>query len=273
MKKISLSRVPMFLFMVLVSVVSIAPFYFMMMMGTYKSSEIYQGVKLVPGYFLQVNFHSLMQIDFLRYYGNSLFVAFSSAILTVLVCAACGYGLSKYSFKGRKSLINVIMLTMMVPTQLSLVGFTIEMHKIGWLNTHLPLIIPAAASAFGVFWINQFTASAIPNSVLESARIDGCGEFRTFMQIALPFMRPACMTLALLSFLWSWNSFMMPMIVLTSESVYTLPLGIRQLATQFRTDLGAQILGLTLATIPMLLMFAAFSKNLISGLAAAAVKE
>lgn len=263
----------MFLFLALVSIVSIAPFYFMMMMGTYKSSDIYTGVKIVPGYFLTVNFHTLMQIDFLKYYGNSLFVAITSALLTVLVCSACGYGLAKYNFKGRKMFTNLIMLTMMVPTQLSLVGFTIEMNKIGWLNTHLPLIIPAAASAFGVFWINQFTSSAIPNSVLESARIDGCGEFRIFMQIALPFIRPACMTLGLLSFLWSWNSFIMPMIVLTKESLYTLPLGIRQLATQFRTDLGAQILGLTLATIPMLVMFAAFSKNLISGLSAAAVKE
>lgn len=273
MKRGILARISMFTFMSIIALISIAPFYFMIMMGTYKSSEIYTGVKLVPGYFLQVNFNTLMSIDFMKYYGNSLFVAGSCALLTVLVCAACGYGLAKYRFRGRKTMTGLIMLTMMVPTQLSLVGFTIEMNQLGWLNTHLPLIIPAAASAFGVFWMNQFISGAIPDSVVESARLDGCGEFRIFFQIALPFIRPACMTLALISFLWSWNNFLLPMIVLSKESLYTLPLGIRQLATQFRTDIGAQILGLTLATIPMLLMFAVFSKNLISGLASAAVKE
>lgn len=273
MKNKFLPRLVMVFFMAVVSIVSIAPFYFMIMMGTYKSNEIYSSVKLVPGYFLGVNFRSLMSISFPRYYFNSVFVAVATAVLTVFICAACGYGLSKYRFKGRKTIINIILLTMMIPAQLSLVGFTIEMNKIGWLNTYLPLIIPAAASPFGVFWINQFTSESIPDSVIESARLDGCGEFRIFTSIALPFMRPACMTLALLSFLWSWNDFLKPTIILTTEKLYTLPLGIRQLATQFRTDIGAQILGLTLATIPMLIMFALFSKNLISGLASAAVKE
>ncbi len=253
--------------------VSIAPFFFMINMGTYKANELYTGIKLVPSGYLAQNFKSLMSIDFFKYYGNSIFVSVSCAVLTVLVCSMCGFGLAKYRFKGRKFFTNLVMLTMMVPTQLSLVGFIIEMNKIGWLNSHLPLIIPTAASAFGVFWINQFTRDAIPDSIIESARLDGCGEFKMFLRIALPFMMPACMTLALLSFLWSWNSFMVPMIVLTNEKLFTVPLGIRQLATQFRTDLGAQILGLTLATIPMLVMFGLFSKNLISGLASAAVKE
>jgi multiple sugar transport system permease protein/cellobiose transport system permease protein len=161
----------------------------------------------------------------------------------------------------------------MVPTQLSLVGFIIEINKIGWLNTHLPLIIPPAASAFGVFWIRQYTRSGIPDSVVESARLDGCGEFRIYLQIAMPFMRPACVTLLMLSFLWTWNSFFIPMIVLSSNKLYTIPLGIRQLTTQYRADVAAQILGLSIATIPMLAVFAVFSKNLISGLASAAIKE
>lgn len=273
MKSKTFPRFFMVLFMIVVTVISIAPFYFMVMMGTYKSNEIYSSVKLVPGYFLGVNFRSLMSIAFPRYYLNSVFVSLSTALLTVLVCAACGYGLSKYRFRGRKTILNIIMLTMMVPSQLCLVGFTIEMNQLGWLNTYAPLIIPTAASPFGVFWINQYTTGAIPDSVIESARLDGCGEFLTFFRISLPFLRPACMTLALLSFLWSWNDFLRPTIILTTEQLYTLPLGIRQLATQFRTDTGAQILGLTLAIVPMLIMFGIFSKNLISGLASAAVKE
>ncbi len=272
MKK-KIKKKVLFFIMVIITVIAIIPFYFMINMGTYKSNQLYSGIKLIPSNYLIENFKSLLSINFFHYYLNSLFVAGSCAILTVVVCAMCGYALSKYKFKGRKLLINLVMLTMMVPLQLSLVGFVIEMKEIGWLNTHLPLIIPTAASAFGVFWIRQFTKGSIPDSVIESARIDGCGEFRIFFSIAFPFMKPACMTLALLSFLWSWNNFMTPMIILSNEELYTVPLGIRQLATQFRSDIGAQILGLTIATIPMLILFAAFSKQLISGLASAAVKE
>lgn len=273
LRKIKLPAIVMFLLMVLFSLIALAPFWFMINMGTYKSNELYTGIKLIPGNYLAENFASLMTINFFRYYGNSLIVAILCAGLTVLVCSMCGYALSKYDFRGRKSMGNIVLLTMMVPTQLSLVGFVIEMKNIGWLNTLLPLIIPPAASAFGVFWMRQYTRDSIPDSVIESARLDGCGEFGIFLRIALPFMRPACMTLALLSFLWSWNSFITPTIILTNEKLYTVPLGIRQLATQFRTDIGAQILGLSLATIPILILFAIFSKNLISGLASAAVKE
>ena len=273
MKKRRKRQVLMVVIMLFFTLIAVAPFYFMINMGTYQSNELYKGIKLLPGNYLVENFKSLLAINFFKYYRNSIFVSVSCSVLTVLVCALCGFGLAKYKFAGNKMMTNIVMLTMMVPTQLSLVGFVIEMKNIGWLNTHLPLIIPAAASAFGVFWIRQFTQDSIPDSVIESARLDGCGEAMVFFRIALPFMRPACMTLALLSFLWSWNSFMMPTTVLTDEKLYTIPLGIRQLATQFRTDLGAQILGLTVATIPVLILFGVFSKQLISGLASAAVKE
>ena len=268
-----LRRMPLLLIMIVISLAAIAPFWFMIMMGTHKTNALYSGLKLFPGNYIQGNLKTLRQIRIDRFYLNSLFVSLSCSVLTVLVCSMCGYALSKYRFRGRELMANIVILTMMVPSQLSLVGFIIEINKIGWLNTHWPLIIPPAASAFGVFWIRQFTKNAIPDSVVESARLDGCGEFRIFLQIAMPFMGPACVTLLMLSFLSSWNSFFIPMIVLSSLKLYTIPLGIRQLATQFRTDVAAQILGMTIATIPMLAMFAVFSKNLISGLASAAVKE
>jgi multiple sugar transport system permease protein/cellobiose transport system permease protein len=268
-----LRKIPLLLIMIVISLVALAPFWIMMMMGTYKTNSLYAGIKLVPGNFVQGNLKTLSQIAIDKFYLNSLYVSLSCSLLTVLVCSMCGYALAKYRFKGREILGNIVLLTLMIPSQLSLVGFIIEINKIGWLNTHLPLIIPPAASAFGVFWIRQYTKSAIPDSVIESARLDGCGEFMIFLRIAFPFIGPACITLLMLSFLASWNSFFIPMIVLSSLKLYTIPLGIRQLATQFRTDVAAQILGMTIATIPMLAMFAVFSKNLISGLASAAIKE
>ena len=180
----------MVLVMTVIAMIALFPFYMMINMGTYKTNDLYTGIKLFIGNYAKENFHSLMQVNFLRYYWNSVFVSVSGALLTVLVCALCGYGLGKYKFRGQKTLTTIVMLTMMVPTQLA-----------------------------------------------------------------------------------SWNSFLVPVIIISRESLFTLPLGIRQLATQFRTDLGAQILGLTIATIPILILFGYFSDNLISGLAAAAVKE
>lgn len=267
------SRVIMVAVMACMCLIALFPFYMMVMMGTYKSNELYKGLKLLPGNNLIENIKSLTKIRFPLYYFNSLFVAGAVALLTVFVCAMAGYGISKYHFKGKQVITSIIMMTMMIPTQLSLVGFAKEMVILHWNNTLLPLIIPPVANAFGVFWMINYTKGSIPDAVIESAKLDGCGELDVFFRIALPFMKPACVTLGLIAFLSSWNSFLIPLIVISKESLYTLPLGIKQLATQFRSDIGAQILGLTVATIPILFFFGYFSDNLITGLASAAVKE
>jgi multiple sugar transport system permease protein/cellobiose transport system permease protein len=268
-----LIRLLLIIVSIIIMVTSVFPFYFMLVMGTYKNNELFRGFKVFFGNYAGRNLKTLASVHLERFYFNSLFVSLTCSVLTVFICAMAGYALSKYHFKGRAIMFNTVLLTMMVPAQVSLVGFIIEMNKLGWLNSHLPLIIPPAASAFGVYWIRQYTLNAIPDSVIESGRIDGCGEFRIFIRIACPFMMPAIFTLVMLSFLWSWNSFFIPMIILSSPSMYTIPVGIRMLATQYRADIAAQILGLSISTIPILAVFGVFSKNLITGLASAAVKE
>ncbi len=261
-----------FVLILLISIIAILPFYTMLIMGTYYTNDLFTGMKFIPGNYLGENIKTLFSIDILAFYKNSIIVAGGSAILTVVVCAMAGFAFAKYKFLFKKTLFSSVMVTMMIPMQLGLVAFVIEMQAIGWRNSLLPLIIPPAASAFGVFWMTQFASSAIPDEVMESARIDGCNEFTLFVKIALPFMRAACMTLALLAFLWSWNNLLTPLVVISNESLYTIPLGIRQLSTTFRNDTAAQVLGLSLTTLPILLLFSAFSKSLISGLSAAAVK-
>ncbi|WP_028562827.1 carbohydrate ABC transporter permease [Paenibacillus pinihumi] len=258
--------------MLVISLAAFYPFYSMMIMSTYESNELYTGIKLLPGSYLGENLKTLFSIDFLAFYKNSLIVALSTTVLGVLVSAAAGFAFGKYEFRFKKTLFVMVLVTMMIPMQFGIVAFVLEMRWLGWLNTLLPLIIPPAANAFGVFWMTQFARSTIPGEVLESARIDGCGETGLFFKIVLPFLRPAFVTLGLLFFLWSWNSFFVPLIVLSKDSLYTIPLGIRGLAGQFRADNAAQVLGLTLGTIPVLVFFSIFSKNLIEGLASSAVK-
>lgn len=163
--------------------IALFPFYMMVMMGTYKSNELYKGLKLLPGNNLIENIKSLTKIRFPLYYFNSLFVAGAVALLTVFVCAMAGYGISKYHFKGKQVITSIIMMTMMIPTQLSLVGFAKEMVILHWNNTLLPLIIPPVANAFGVFWMINYTKGSIPDAVIESAKLDGCGELDVFFRI------------------------------------------------------------------------------------------
>ncbi|QJD83874.1 carbohydrate ABC transporter permease [Cohnella herbarum] len=272
MRKLGINGWIGLLLMLVISVVSFYPFYSMIIMSTYESNELYTGIKLLPSSYLAENWNSLFSIDFLAYYKNSLIVSISTTVLGVLVSAAAGFAFGKYEFRFKNLLFVLLLGTMMIPMQFGIVAFVLEMRWFGWLNTMLPLIIPPAANAFGVFWMTQFARSSIPSEVLESGRIDGCGETGLFFRIVLPFLRPAFVTLGLLFFLWSWNSFFVPLIVLNDDSLYTIPLGIRALAGQFRADNAAQILGLTLGTIPVLLFFSIFSKNLIEGLASSAVK-
>lgn len=258
--------------LIIMSLIAAFPFYSMIIMGTYYANDLFTGIKLLPGDYLVENFKSIMSIDIGNNYKNSLIVATGVTLLGVLVSSMAGFAFAKYNFRMKKFLFAFILATMMVPKQLGLVAFIIEMRAIGWIDTLLPLIIPPAANAFGAFWMAQYSKSAIPHEVLESARIDGCSEYGLFFRIALPFLRSALVTIGLLLFLWSWNDFLTPFILLSDEKLFTLQLGIRQLSTQFRFDYAAQILGLTLGTIPILIFFAIFSKNLISGLSAAAVK-
>lgn len=266
------TKVVMFLVMLVISVIALFPFYSMLMMGTYKTSELYSSIKLVPGDYLAENMKRVLSTPIFTFYRNSMIVAVCSAIACVAVSALAGYGLSKFEFKGKRAISNFIMLTMMVPTQLGIVAFVLEMRKMGLTDTLLPLILPFAASAFGVFWIRSFTESAIPYEVIESARIDGASEFSIFMRIALPFMRPACVTLLLLAFMWSWNDFLYPLVLINKAELYTIPLGIRQMSGAYSNDTAAQILGLSVTTLPILLLFIAFNKNMIEGLTSSSVK-
>lgn len=266
------SQILMFIAMLFVSAVSLFPFYSMLMMGTYKTTDLYSSIKLLPGDYLMENMQRVLKTPIFTFYRNSLLVAVCSSLACVLISSFAGYALSKFSFRGKRLVSNFIMLTMMVPSQLGIVAFVLEMRTMGLTDTIIPLILPFAASAFGVFWIRSFTEGAVPFEVIESARIDGASEIAIFWRIVMPFIRPACVTLLLLSFLWSWNDFLYPLVLINKADLYTIPLGIRQMSGAYSNDTAAQILGLSVTTLPILLLFIAFNKNMIEGLTSSSVK-
>lgn len=267
-----IKNIPVYICVGIVSIFALLPFYMMIVMGTYINEDLFTGVKLLPGSYLWENLKTVVGLHFLTYYNNSLMVALIHTVGGVFVSALTGYAFAKYRFKFQNGLFFFILGTLMIPPQLGLVGFVVEMKWLGMTNTLWPLILPGMATPFGVFWMTQYIASSVPDEIIESAKIDGCNDFRIFLQIVIPVIRPALVTIFLLFFLWSWNNYLTPLVIINRDSLYTVPLAISMIGNEFRTDFAARILALTISSIPIIILFAFGSKQLIRGLTAGSVK-
>lgn len=273
MKRIKLLyKIPIYLFMVMMSVCALLPFYMMIVMGTHYSEDLYTGVKLFFGKYFVQNFQTVMRQNFLLYYWNSIVVAGCHVAGGLVISALTGYAFAKFEFRGKKFLFAVIVATLAIPEQLGLIGYVLEMRWLGLNNTLFPLIVFGMANAFGVFWMRQYIGSSVPDEIIESGRVDGCREFGIFFRLIIPIIRPALITIFLLLFLWSWNNYMTPLVMISKEKLYTIPLSIALISSEYRTDYAARILALSMGTIPILILFSFGSKYLIQGLVAGSVK-
>ncbi len=250
------------------------PFYFMFVFATQSRTEIFS---LPPplwfGDDLLVNLKVLTErLPFWRNLGWSLYVALASTALTLLFCSMAGYAFALMEFRFKQPLFVLVMATMLLPSFMNMIPTFMIMDVLGWIDQHRALYIPGAASAFGIFLMRQFASSAVPRELIEAARMDGCGEFGIYWRIVLPLLRPAMGTLGLITFIASWNNFIGPLIVMRSAENYTLPLALRSLQSPVNTEWGALMLGSAIATIPLLILFAISSRQLIAGLTTGAVK-
>ncbi|MDO4306593.1 MAG: carbohydrate ABC transporter permease [Eubacteriales bacterium] len=271
-KKRKLKTIVVVIIVIFISIFALLPFFEMVIMGTYQTDQLYTGVKLLPGNYLKQNLQNIMQHEFFRFYVNSFIVAITNTLCGMAISTMAGYAFAKYQFKGQNLLFLIVISALAIPPQLGLVGFVIEMRSLGWANSLLPLIVNGIANPFGVFWMRQYITSSVPNELLESGRIDGCGEFRILTRLVVPIIKPALITIFLIFFLWSWNDYMVPLVITTNQKYYTIPISISLLSTEFKNDDAARILCLTLSTIPILGMFSIGSKYLIQGLVAGSVK-
>lgn len=262
----------MWICLIVISALSLFPFYIMIVMGTHYNEDLFKGIPIAPGGYLAHNLKTVMSADFMDVYLNSLIVSVASVVLATLTSTLIGYALAKFEFRGRKALQTFVVLTMMVPTQVGLIGYIIEMRNLGVGNTLWPVILVWAAFPFGAFFMVQFIRDSIPNDLLECARIDGCSEPGIFARIVLPIMKPGLATLATLVFLWSWNNYLLPLVTINKSEWYTLPIFISNLGIVHRTDYAARMLALSLTTVPVLILFVLGSKTFMKGLTAGAVK-
>jgi multiple sugar transport system permease protein len=206
-----------------------------------------------------------------RYILNSVFVSATVTIANIFLCSLAGYAFAKQRFWGRDKIFFILLCSLMIPWQVNLISAFILMKKLAWLDSYNALIVPAMAGVFGVFLCRQFIIS-IPDDLIDAARIDGCSEFTIYRLVILPLIKPVLATLAIFTFLQQWNNFIWPLIVINSSSMRTLPLALAVLNGQFGTNFAMVMGGAVIATAPVLVIFLAFQKYFIRGIALTGLK-
>jgi ABC-type glycerol-3-phosphate transport system permease component len=261
-------------FFIGLAVLILFPFYFMLIGSTRTTADLFAFPPyLTPGTRFIANFQQLAAtLPFVRSFFNSLFIASVHTVLVLFFCSLAGFGFAKYTFPGRDRLFFLLLATMMIPGAISLVPWYVMMSKFGWVNDYRALIIPGIANAFGIFWMRQYIAGSIPDEMLQAGRIDGCGDFGLYARLVVPLIRPGLGTLALLTFLGSWNEFLTALIILKDPAKFTLPVILALLQNQYGNNLNLIMAGATLATMPIIVVFILMSRQFISGLTAGAVK-
>ncbi|HAG13080.1 MAG TPA: sugar ABC transporter permease [Ruminococcus sp.] len=262
---------------ILLALLSLMPFIIMIVNATRSSNQIQShAISFIPSHYLSNNMKVLTSKTFHPLVGffNSAIISVSATLLSVYFSTLTAYSIVAYDWKLKKGFFTLIMCVLMIPAQVSSIGFYQFMYKIGMTNNFLALILPSIAAPATVFFMRQYMIPALPMDIVQSARIDGAGEFRTFNQIVLPMCKPGMATQAIFTFVAQWNNLFMPMILLTDKNKWTMPMMVSQLSgDMYKTEYGAVYLGLLLTVLPIFVIYFLLSKYIIAGVALGGVKE
>ncbi|WP_018932903.1 carbohydrate ABC transporter permease [Gracilibacillus lacisalsi] len=274
MKKISVAKTFIYIALVLLVVICFIPFYMMIINATRTNSEILQGFTVIPGAAIFENYQTLISyMDVWRGFTNSLIVAVSVTILNAYFSALTAFALVVYDFKWKNVIFVTFLVMMMVPGQLGLIGLYDLSEALGMLDTYWPLIIPAIAAPFTVFFFRQYLITTMPMSLLEAGRIDGASEIHMFHRIVLPILMPAIATMGIFTFIGSWNNYITPLVILRSPELFTLPVMMGALrGSPVASNLGAMYLGIAISVVPIMIAFLFLSRYIINSISSGAVK-
>lgn len=255
--KRTLIRTLIWVFLIFVAVITLFPFWNMLISSTHSNLNITTKFNLLPGNMFMDNYRRLTQnTNIWNAFKNSIILSVSSTALGLYFTAMAGYAFSKIRFPGNGALYSFVLLTMMIPGQLSMIGFYKEMVDLRLINSYFPLIITSIAGSFSVFFFKQYLDGAIPNELIEASIMDGCSEIRIFHSMTLPLMVPALATQGVLSFIGNWNSYLSPLILLNETKKMPLPVVIASIRSSAGVaDYGGQYVGILLSVIPLLILF------------------
>ncbi len=272
----NLLRALVYLALVVLLIITIIPIWLLLVNATRSTVQIQQGISLFPSTHLFENYHIIVSkgLDMVRGFGNSTYVSVATTLLSVYFGMLTAYGIVVYDFWGKKFFNNFIVVLVMIPMQLSIIGFYQYMSRFGLTDTFASLILPSIASAGSVFFAKQYLESMVIHELIDAGRIDGASELGIFHRIMFPLAMPGAVTMGIFAFVASWNNFFNAFILLSSIEKYTLPMLVQTLRGDvYRTEYGAIYLGLGLTIFPIIIMYALLSRYIVNGLALGAVKE
>jgi ABC-type glycerol-3-phosphate transport system permease component len=252
---------------------TIVPFFYMVSASFKPGSELHSiPVQLLPDDLYLGNYELLFgETSFLRWFGNSVFVALARTVIAITLSLMAGYAFAKFEFRFKRPLFLLVIATLTLPLYVILVPLFSMMATLGWMDTYWALILPFTAQAIGIFLARQ-NLLAIPNELLEAARIDGASEWEIFTRIVVPLAQPVIAVMGILFFTASWNDFIWPLIVLTSDEKFTVSLGLPSLIGPYSQEYGAVMAGSFLGTLPIVIIFLMFQRRFIEGIMAGALK-
>ena len=270
-------RVIAYVVLIIVTIMCLFWFYVLFVNATRSKAELNHGFTLIPSKYAGRNLYNLFHnsnLPIVRGLLNSLIVALCTAGLSTYFSTMTAFAIHAYDFKLKKFMFTFILAIMMIPTQVTALGFINLLRKINLMDSFIPLIVPAIAAPAVFFYMKQYMEANIPLDLMESARIDGAGEFRIFNTIALPLMKPAIAVQAIFSFVTSWNNYFTPALVLKSDSKKTLPILIATLrsADFLKFDMGQVYMFIALAILPVIVVYIFMAKNIVAGMTVGAVK-
>ncbi len=269
-------KVVIYVVCIILAIISIMPFWIMIVNATRSTVEI-QGsaISLIPSKYLFKNLDILLGKSFNPAVGffNSIIISTGSTALAVYFSSLTAYAVTAYDWKLKQPFYNFILGVMMIPAQVTMIGFYQMVYKVGLTNNIWMLILPSIAAPSMVFFMRQYLASTLSMEIVQSARIDGAKEFMIFNRIVLPIMKPAIATQAIFSFVSSWNNLFTPLVLLTDQDKYTMPIMVSLLKGDiYKTEYGSIYLGLTLTVLPLIIVYLLLSKYIIAGVALGSVK-
>lgn len=295
-KMLSTRRIICYAVLVLLAILSLFPFYIMVVNATRSHPQIQSGFSAIPGTQLWLHIKQFIKSErwfdvvagqqverkvygtsypIFRGLGNSFLVAIFTAAFTTYFSAMTAYGIYMYNFKGKKTAFKFIMAVMMVPTQVSTLGFLQLITKLGIMNSYIPLIIPVIAAPVVFFYMYQSMEATLPYSIVEAARVDGSNEFYTFNAIVCPMLKPAFAVQSIFAFVSSWNNYFVPALVISDKKLWTVPIVIANArsADYMMFDLGVNYTLMTVAILPLIVIYFLLSRYIIGGVTAGGVKE
>ena len=265
-----------YIVLIIISFFCLFWFYVLFINATRSNGALKKGFTAIPGGFLIKNWKSLLAGTLPVWNGmfNSIFIATCSAVLCTYFSTMTAYAIHAYNFKAKKFMFTFILAVMMIPTQVTALGFLQLLGKIGLDDSFVPLIVPSIAAPVTFFYMKQYMESALPLSLIEAARIDGSGEFHTFNQIVLPLMKPAIAVQAIFTFVSSWNNYFTPALILHDDKKKTLPILIAQLraADWLKFDMGQVYVMIAFSIFPVIVVYLILSKHIVQGVALGSVK-